>query len=1185
MRASRLLGILLAPALSLASVVALPTAAPASDPPDPNANFSAPIGSLDQPVGDTVANRYVPPPPPSPSTGPLPLAPDGPPSSGGSPPPIRVALISSGVDISQTIFPGTISQLIARITGLAGGCVSDTVGYGTYASSIVLQLAPNATITSLCVYPSGVLSRDALLGALSYVASNASNFDVALVALPPSHVLDPVSASMAAGQWDYVAETIGVGRENTVTTNTSRQDLVWWQQASLDRFRESVSKWKLMRSQIQGLVAAGVGVVVPAGDVGSAPQTVLGIANLPEVVTVGGFDGSALSPTSSAGPSVEGRVKPDLLALTGGVGLMPPSSDCPPLVCALFQRGLIDSTLQPLAPWPLSWSNATNARASLDTTISAASRVAVAMARLGASWTRDVAKQRAALTAAAVPIAGVTVWRQGVGALRREPDASFAAGRMLVLGHADLGREPALGSWSTTVPVIQGPPTASATTFSDFMGVTPEGRPEILALSSANAHPVTLQVISTAVQVSSAIGEAVSRAGEYCGYLLTSFAGAATTDTTDTDGDLVPDKVEQIPGCLVESLQLKARGFYIHNEPARNLTFHLLPGLVGNMLDHPLLFLPMSPSDPLLVGAVTTLPQGHATIANVPPGYYKVRLWSDYGAPVFHSRDGTSGPPVEADLGPDPYFQDFESLILPRPSNCTPLYEIYYGDPTPGYAGCQKTYLEGVVGAQNVQPDAPTGGFLIGPASLGAARLRVSLGFLRKAPGASVASRYIDLVECEDFRPVLSVDQNLPYIYWQDLTIDLSTAQTSGWQCLPNPRYSSPQAMLWSDHGGPGTLALGVRSYPFKLTTPNYKAHISINIAFEIHNAILLVLAKIGPSLCLGTVGWFGVGMISVPGMPGSYINLGQQNAAAWGEANFDCSMPSYGAPEGTLLVFSGRLPGPQLWDSVASVGDVSFELDTWTNADWPAHAYTSIDGPDPDTAPDNDGHQYSFNPRYTVKHIGPSGPEGQISNPSLCRSMASYTAQAQVCEDWTVLLHSPMRYASTFDLADGATEQSLRGELEAAQAPTTGAYLDPVRGDTPGETSIFTNTFAPHFRLDELSPATTYVPLVTNGEFWEQLVVPRAGLASHPDSVKVCIEDNVPRDLGSLSAMNDAVTSCGPEPIYLTKKRVRYANNTDFLLPDGGTVDGWKTLALSATAGPAPVTVWVPFSTRWVPF
>src|SRR5207248_10544752 len=80
------------------------------------------------------------------------------------------------------------------------------------------------------------------------------------------------------------------------------------------------------RESTAELGKAGIVVVAPAGDLGPAPQSVLGVAGLPEVITVGAADRDGVSPASAGGPSVFGRVKPDLVAPAGIAGLVPEES-------------------------------------------------------------------------------------------------------------------------------------------------------------------------------------------------------------------------------------------------------------------------------------------------------------------------------------------------------------------------------------------------------------------------------------------------------------------------------------------------------------------------------------------------------------------------------------------------------------------------------------------------------------------------------------------------------------------------------------------------------------------------------------------------------------------------------------------------------------------------------------------
>src|SRR6266850_1735959 len=57
--------------------------------------------------------------------------------------------------------------------------------------------------------------------------------------------------------------------------------------------------WARLRDDAAALAKAGIAVVAPAGDLGPGPQSVLGVAGLPEVVTVGAADRDGVAPASA----------------------------------------------------------------------------------------------------------------------------------------------------------------------------------------------------------------------------------------------------------------------------------------------------------------------------------------------------------------------------------------------------------------------------------------------------------------------------------------------------------------------------------------------------------------------------------------------------------------------------------------------------------------------------------------------------------------------------------------------------------------------------------------------------------------------------------------------------------------------------------------------------------------------
>lgn len=977
---------------------------------------------------------------------------------------IRVALISSGVDAS--VLPESLRGQVSEATGVTG----DRVGFGTYAASTLLQLDSGARITSLNVYPYGWFIPEWHAGVFNWAIQNSGSFDVVLYALPPSDFMDPVSLWMGAGAWEALGDTIldrglpGAKGEvfglpfngwlrSQLTAGNGKGPYMDW-------FTIHANRWLVAQAQVRALRDRGVGVVVPAGDLGPGPQTAFGIANLPDVVTVGGFDGEGVSTTSGSGPSIDGHVKPDLVAPTGLVSLLPPSS---PVAKLLAARKLLDSSLQPA--WDAG-EPATSARAQLDSTLTSATIVAAAMGGLSAAGIRDVERQRGALTAAAKPLDGVPVWRQGAGVMHRAPDSELANTRSLVLDHGDLGAEPASGEWSATIALTQGTPASADGRLTDFMGVGPNAKSVTRSLAAGEGPPVTATTADGEVKLSAPLGDP-SEGGLYCGYTDVSIPG--------TDGE-----VENVPTCLVHGTKLRAHGFYIHDLPAKDLTFALLPGLPpgASLLDHALHMLPINPLDTQLYFRVTG-EDGNADFPNIIPGYYRVRQFSDYGTPIEQTvAPSAGGDAVKQgmDIGSPVGYQSFDALIL---SAVCDEAIAQVADDAGEERPCTERFLKDRFGEENVTFDKPTGGWFV-HTPLG--KLRVVFEFLKKMPGANVSSRYIDLLRASDFAftglqvkgeqldPESLASANGAGALWEPLAGVADPAQISA--------TSGPSAF---DATNGTEVSAGIASYPFKLTTPNYKAHFSLNLSYEVTNAFIVAAVVIGDSVAWGVINPWGT--IQPPSINGSKpLDLGKYTIGghAEGRVNFDWRLLPRGAGNGTLYLIyvPQKVSAYNTTLSSATVGDVGFELDTWTNALWPAHFF-------PDAG--KQGHIFSVNSNYSTR---------QMNHPE-CRAIDNGSVKADVCEDWAVIVHSPGDDAATFDVVE--VGGSAMDDIRAAG----GGFFDPHRG-----TRIFHHLFA--FGGNSVLPLE--LPrneMRVNGQFWEQLAVPQEALAKHPGELEFRIVDN----------------------------------------------------------------------------
>lgn len=971
---------------------------------------------------------------------------------------VRVALISSGVE--PRVFPDDVAKRIA-------GARSDTVGLGTFAASHLFQLGHELSVTSLNVYNGKDLHAGALENALSWVAANASKLDAVLLAFPPHAALDPASAAMAAGTWHLVLDAMGeepvATKEGVVfglpiegaALNAKLASLPAALRAAAASYLEDARRWQRMRASIAKLNAEGVSIVVPAGDLGPDLQTITGIAGLPEVITVGGMDGSAPSATSGSGPSIEGSVKPDLLAPTGIAGLLPDKS-----ILADELEKIIDPSLELRE---LGGAPKTDLRARVDTTIASASAVAATVGALAREGLRNAGRQRGALMAASVPIDGVPVWRQGAGALRGVPDESFATSRPLALGNANLGAEPEAGPWASSVGFRNGRPASAAATLRDFAGVDPTGR---TMQRTADAPPLRATVTEEGVSISAPVGDDRFQGGVFCGYteVAVPTTGASARPSVQIDG--VPADTEHVPTCLVKGSRVRAFGFYIHDLPAENLTFSLLPALPpeASVVHKPLTILPIDPLATRLYTRVTD-EAGYAYFTNVVPGYYTVRQFSDYGAPTTQRvTDPVSKTlkTLNVDVGENPSYQDFDALFL-------------------GATGWTEDDLRARFGDENVTPDKPTATNWV---TIAGRRTRVVLDSFKKMPGTAVSSRYIDLLSAKDldFRAVALADalglgevaKALP-----------QTSSARGWTYVERGEGVTGVFNPLLAAAAEGQI-LGVGTYPFNLTTPNYKGHMSLNFSYEVRNAAILAVVKMGDEVAAGVV--TPQGTIQTPSLGVAPLGGVPVVGHADGLANFEFHMTPGGVSEGTLfLIFLPSRPVQQLASplTTATVDDLSFELDTWQRINWPA-SFNAGHGM---------GHVFSVNPNYSARQMSHAG----------CRPIASGSSSADVCEDWRVFVHSPGDDAATVDVEAmvGGAQRSIAHAVRS----TGGVYADPRRGTTD-----FSSGFV--FRLPTAGgPAEASFrvdnPFRTNGRFWEQLVLGRDVLDRYRGRLVVEIVDN----------------------------------------------------------------------------
>ncbi|MCA1834753.1 MAG: hypothetical protein LC750_18840 [Actinobacteria bacterium] len=251
--------------------------------------------------------------------------------------------------------------------------MTDALGYGTLAASVLLQVLPDVQITSFGVAATADwtwISHAGVLNALNAIASNSNNYDAVLLAFDPASLWDPVKTVNYGGYPGYL-DTNGLETlENAILHKSAPTDGPFFgvplekdlrdqvygfpndkfgfaaDKTAIESYAKAVNDYRPVVTAVQSLAAAGVAVIAPSGDFGLhsggtvAPiytQSIYGLSSLPEVITVGaaycpagvtcGASGTyQLSPSSARGPTLTMGLKPDLLVPSDVVSLVPRSS-------------------------------------------------------------------------------------------------------------------------------------------------------------------------------------------------------------------------------------------------------------------------------------------------------------------------------------------------------------------------------------------------------------------------------------------------------------------------------------------------------------------------------------------------------------------------------------------------------------------------------------------------------------------------------------------------------------------------------------------------------------------------------------------------------------------------------------------------------------------------------------------
>lgn len=524
LRRAALVLVLLTAFLSPLSPAAAAVFVPPSDldagSPDPSAS---PTGTMMTSLRTSAFISALPPPPPS-----------------GRP--LKILVIGTGVQ--ESIFPGTLRQ--NNIFGTAALDTSDPHGFGTIATSIILQLA-HAEITSVGLLADtswtsvGDLTKFAQ--ALENAATNAASYDSVLLAFPPSAVLDPLPF-MTYSYGDRIGSGLamlneailqnpaktsppvgGIPLDNVLRAQVFAKANVK-QRDAVEKFVTRARNWQRITDALSELSRLGVAVVGPAGDTVTPlvtgqqrpgyTQTIAGLSARSDVITVGaGLEDATttpatqrLSPGSAIGPTLGLRPKPDFLAGTNILAYLPSNS--------VLGKGWKDATdpVQKLEVPTIKWIDAPGEdttclpkTASLGfcalqgSSIVAAALATVNIATLVATGTPNpptaralndneillgLAQARASLVHAkssGPPDRNTYPWEEGSGLFEGFGQAFAASSIPVPLGRGDLGEIDWGAGRSLTISLWGASPTSVAAELNSFLGADPAG--------SAAAFPYT----------------------------------------------------------------------------------------------------------------------------------------------------------------------------------------------------------------------------------------------------------------------------------------------------------------------------------------------------------------------------------------------------------------------------------------------------------------------------------------------------------------------------------------------------------------------------------------------------------------------------------------------------------------------------------------------------------------------
>lgn len=848
----------------------------------------------------------------------------------------RILILGTGVQ--RSIFPTALQNLI-RPLGAADA--TDPYGAGTLAASALLQLLPDAHVLVRripALDPNwDVLDMSALAAALEWAHANAASFDAVLFALPPQGALDPVSTLI--GRADYGALGKGMtlvteallaarGPVAGIPADRALRDRIFAganlrQRDAVERFARQTVAWRRVVRSVHALTGAGVAVVAPSGDYtrkqnGSAvplpAQSVFGLAALPDVITVGAaYDNTRISPTSGRGPTLSLGLKPDLLAPSDIVGLLPAGARLPWPDDSTRALAPIDWARDDATPTPCP--SVTNAyRCVLQGSTYIAAAVAAAnIATLVANGVPHTADARTAtddevlrgLAWAAADRIDAPVWEQGAGVVTglRGIDPVRA---VVPLARAQMRAPGWTRAASVRVPTWRAPAEDARASLSSFLGADVTGAQLVRALDTTDR----VKTAATTDAVTVTAGARTAAGGLYAGWL----AMGAT----------------EIPLILLQEAPLDFHVDYAYNEfqtagregerveRATVALFAGMPsnvGLIGNAFKN--LSAEVwgdSGGDPLagiairyattrdsFTEAVPASHHGWGRIDAVPPGYYRMHLLSDHAMEAQQARGRVESLGIRyAAGGPEAVTVPGENLLVASAPPC--------GATATGPLGC---VARDVTGAE---VDAETG---LCVARGETVAYNVYCGEIAFSVPTAFVSRAIHQIEfdrhewatCGVDVPLDGTRLDFGSIVAKSAPCSGPTAPTS-WSfeqgapdCIgPAERARTPRGHPAdvtvalsgpsADVGAARNLPVAVMTYEFALPHLNTYTTAGLALAYEAENAIVAVRFNAGRDDSNGVL---------VVDDPDVRITPDLHEAGARGAAYTEWSVMSANAPKGSL--------------------------------------------------------------------------------------------------------------------------------------------------------------------------------------------------------------------------------------------------------------------------------------------